>query len=99
MFVTGVLGDIDYVDDTFYYKENEKIKIKTLGNDVKGFKANNWFFNISVTYDVQNIQLEDSSDFSYKVTLFDSHSFVIGDSFTLYASNGEIFNGNIIFVI
>ena len=98
MFVTGVLGDIDYIDDTFYYKENEKIKIKTLGNDVKGFKANNWFFNISVTYDVQDIELEDSSDFSYKVTLFDSHSFVIGDSFTLYASNGEIFDGNIIFV-
>jgi hypothetical protein len=46
MFVTGVLGDIDYINDTFYYKENEKIKIKTLGNDVKGFKANNWFFNI-----------------------------------------------------
>jgi hypothetical protein len=98
MFVTGVLGEIDYIDNTFYYKKNEKIKIKTLGNDVKGFKANNWFFNVSVTYDVESIQLEDFSDFSYKLQLFDTHNFVIGDTFTLYASDGEVFNGNIIFV-
>jgi hypothetical protein len=98
MFVTGVLGEIDYIDDTFYYKDKEKIKIKTLGEDIKDFKANNWFFNISVNYDVQNIRLEDTSDFSYRVSLFDTHSFVIGDTFTLYASDGIVVNGTIVFV-
>ena len=27
LFVNGVLGDIDYVDNTFYYEPKEKIKI------------------------------------------------------------------------
>lgn len=98
MFVTGVLGDIEYLNDTFYYKKNEKIKIDTLGDNVEGLKANNWFFNISVTYDVQTIELGDSSNFSYKVSLFDTHSFVIGDSFTLYSSDGLQFSGKILFI-
>lgn len=98
LFVNGVLGDIDYVDNTFYYEPKEKIKIKTLGEDISGLKANNWFFNVSVTYDVQEIVIDDSSDFSYKVALFDEHNFVIGDSFTLYASDGLNYTGTINFV-
>jgi hypothetical protein len=98
LFVNGVLGDIDYIDNTFYYEPKEKIKIKTLGEDISELKANNWFFNISVTYDVQAIIIEDSSNFSYRVSLFDEHNFVIGDSFTLYASDGSNYNGTINFV-
>jgi hypothetical protein len=98
MFVTGVLGDIEYLNDTFYYKKNEKIKIDTLGSNVEGLKANNWFFNVSVTYGVQTIELGDISNFSYKVSLFDPHSFVIGDSFTLYSTDGLEFNGKILFI-
>jgi len=98
MFVVGGLDDIDYVDETVYYNKGEKIKIKTLGNDTKTLKANNWFFNVSVNYDVSRITLETSSDFSYRVSLFDDHNFVIGDSFTLYSSDGLEFIGDIIFI-
>ena len=98
MFVTGGLGDIDYVDKTVYYNKGEKIKIKTLGNDSKDLKANNWFFNVTVNYQVSEISIEDRSNFSYRVSLFDDHNFVIGDSFTLYSSDGLEFNGTIVFI-
>jgi hypothetical protein len=98
LFITGVLGDIDYVDDTFYYEPNDKIKLKTLGDDLQGLRANNWFFNISITYDVEKIQVSNLSSFVYKVTVFDDHNFVIGDKFTLYASDGTNYTGNINFI-
>jgi len=98
MKVTGVLGEIEYLDPTYSYESGEKIKIKTLGEDSNDFKANNWFFNVSVLYDVQKIELEDSSNFSYKVTTFDDTNFVIGDAFTLYSSDGLIFLGLVSFI-
>ena len=98
MKVTGVLGDIDYTDETYGYSPGEKIKIKTLGEDSKELKANNWFFNIPVTYDVEQVELGDISDISYKIKTYDAHTFLIGDSFTLYSSDGIESKGNIIFV-
>jgi hypothetical protein len=98
LFVNGVLGDIDYIDETFSYETGEKIKIKTLGDDIEGVRANNWYFNVPVTYDVEKIELDDSSDFSYRAILFDEHNFVIGDSFTLYSSDGINYTGIVNFV-
>ena len=98
MKVTGVLGEIEYIDPTYSYEQGEKIKIKTLGDDSKDFKANNWFFNVSVSYEVRSIELVDSSNLSYKVTTFDNNSFVIGDSFTLYSSDGLEFLGLVFFI-
>ncbi len=98
MFVTGGLGEVDYVDETVYYKKGEKIKIKTLGENTKFLKANNWFFNISVNYDVLSIEIKDRSNFTYEVSIFDDHNFVIGDTFTLYSSDGLEFVGTVDFV-
>jgi hypothetical protein len=98
MKVTGVLGEIDYIDQTYGYLQGEKIKIKTLGEDSKELKANNWFFNVPVTYDVEELQIKDTSDNSYQLRTYDSHTFLIGDSFTLYSSDGLELNGLILFV-
>ena len=98
MKVTGVLGDIDYIDETYGYLPGEKIKIKTLGEDSKDLKSNNWFFNIPVTYDAEQIEIADISDISYRVKTYDTHTFLIGDTFTLYASDGVVTNGVILFV-
>jgi hypothetical protein len=98
MKVTGVLGNIDYIDETYGYLPSEKIKIATLGEDSKDLKSNNWFFNVPVTYDVEQIEISDISDISYRVKTYDTHTFLIGDTFTLYASDGIVTNGAILFV-
>ena len=98
MRVNGVLGDIDFVDLNFNYNGSEEIKIKTLGEDAEGFKFNNWFFNVPVTYKVKAILQNDSGSFSYSVETIDKHSFVIGDTCTLYASNDEKIQGQVFFI-
>lgn len=94
--VTGVLGDIDYIDQSYDYSPKELIKIKTLGNNSKDFKSNHWFFNVPVTYEIEKIELLNSIDFTYKITTIDSHNFVLGDTYTLYSSDGLDFFGDIL---
>jgi len=90
--VTGVLSDFKILDDEYYYQKNDSIQIKTLGNNFTDYRANNWFFNVPVVYDVRSIDLIDNSDFTYRFNTYDEHNFVIGDIVTIVASNGSIKN-------
>jgi len=94
--ISGVLSDLDILDETYYYEKNDQIQIKSLGSDLKSVKANTWFFNISTRFDVKSIELVDNSNYTYKVNLYDEHEFVIGDSITLITSNNKEFYGEII---
>jgi hypothetical protein len=96
--ITGVLSGLNVIDTPYLYNKDDTIKIKTLGSDVKGLKANNWFFNVPTKYDVVELDIVDLTDFTYKATLYDNHSFVIGDSINLISSFGEEYSGKIVFV-
>ena len=98
MRVVGVLSDPEILNETYYYSADEKTKIETLGKNVEDLKFNNWFFNIPVTYNVKNITVESLIDFTYSVELYDNHSFVLGDTFTLTSSSSDVYYGNISFV-
>ena len=95
--ITGVLSDLE-IPNTNYYSSGDKISIKTLGKQLLNYKSNNWFYNISTKFDVNSIELLDSSSYTYKVNLYDNHRFSIGDSITLISSIGEEKNGNITFI-
>ena len=94
--ITGVLSDLQILDDNYYQEKNDIIQIKTLGSKLDSPKANNWFFNVPVRYDVKSLELLDISNFTYKVNLFDEHDFIIGDSITLISSDSREFYGSII---
>jgi hypothetical protein len=79
--VTGVLSKLDYAFQGNYNSEiGDLIKPKGLGSNVTNIVNKSLFNNISITYDVESIELIDKSNFTYKLTLFDNHIFVIGDS-------------------
>ena len=79
--VTGVLSKLDYAFDGNYNSEiGDIIKPKGLGSNITNIVNKSLFNNISITYDVQNIELIDKSNFTYKLTLFDNHIFIVGDS-------------------
>jgi hypothetical protein len=99
MRVNGSLGEIDILDDNFCYEQGEKISLKTFGENSRLLKANNWFFNVPVSYEVESIVLQESINNIYSAKLFDKHNFVIGDTFTLTSSTGQIFFGEIYFVL
>jgi len=78
-FITGVLSELS-LDDNRFQKINYPIEIQTLGKKLKTPKANNWFLNIATKYNVNSIELKDSSDAgTYDINFYDEHTFVIGD--------------------
>jgi len=89
--VSGVLSDLDILDKTSFYQKNDLVKIKCLGSNLTDYKSNNWLFNVSTRYEVKTIDLIDSSDFTYRVSLYDAHNFSIGNSVTLIGSDSQEF--------
>jgi len=86
--VTGVLSNLNVLKQVGPYEKGDRVYIKNLGYESKEPEENNWFFNIPVKYDVESLLLLDVTDFTYLVTLYDSHSLSLGDSVTFISSTG-----------
>ena len=81
--INSVLSKFEQSDNTYYYSKNDTAKIKTLGVSDTGFKSKNWFYNVSPIYKIKSLELLDSSDLTYKVTLNVDHYFRLGDAATI----------------
>jgi len=87
--VTGVLSDVVLSEKNPLFSSGDPIVIKTLGDSLDDYKFNNWFFNLSTSYESESIRLLDSSNNSYIVNFYDEHSFVIGDRVSIIPANGR----------
>ena len=94
--VTGVLSDIKFLGKSLNFEENDIIKIKSLGKELKDHKSNNWIFNISTKYNVSAISLRDDLNFTYTVTLEDPSIISIGDKLRLFSSDGVSYVSNVL---
>jgi len=96
--ITGVVSGIDSFENNAYYEKGDQISIKTLGEDCKTVKENNWFFNIATNYDIESIEdlnLNENIVKSLKIKLFDNHSFVKGDGIDLFFSSDNPYLGEV----
>jgi len=87
--VTGVLSDLDIIDNTYYFSNNDTVRIKTLGYDSKKFRDNNWLFNICPSYTIKSLNLIDSTDYTYRLITVDQNIFNIGDTLELLITDGS----------
>ena len=67
-------------NNTYYNQTGSVIEPKGLGSVSKNIVTKNLFANVSTTYLIENIELIDSSNFTYKLNLFDDHNFIGGDN-------------------
>ena len=94
--VTGVLSDLDLYPNTFYYEPGDKITTKTLGIGLTSYIANDWFYNVATSYEIESVTLQNSSNFTYNIRTYDEHNFVIGDSAKIIFTDGTERTTNII---
>ena len=78
-----VLDKLEWDDNTRNYGKGDVAKIKTLGISDKTFKGKDWFFNVAASYKINNVELIDSADFTYKVNLNVDHYLKVGDIITV----------------
>jgi hypothetical protein len=94
--VTSVIKDFNLINDTYYLKKGYTSEIKTLGVDSEDVISNNWFFNISTSYDVQSISLIDNTNKTYKINTKLNNIFKVGDSLKITNSAGVEKNSTVI---
>ena len=89
--ITGVLNELAPTT-TNYQKQGAKIKLKSLGKVAVStdFKSNNWIYNISPRYDVEEITLQDASNNTYEVETKDFHRIRIGDLLTINTKDSSL---------
>ena len=94
--IRNVLDENYISDDSLYYTDSDKIKVKSLGITTTAFKNISWQTNISPTYQVESVFLLDSSDFTYRLTTVADNNFRMGDKVTIIQSDGVGKQGTVI---
>lgn len=83
MRIGGVLSDLDIIDNTFLSSVGDTIKITSPGKILTDVKSKDWFYNISITYDITTPPV------AGLVNTFDDHNFLEGDDVIIESSDGS----------
>jgi len=94
--INSVLNSINTPENTQGFLKGGTVNIKTLGCSDNTFKANKWIYNVSPIYKVAKVELVNSSDNTYELTLNKSNYFKSGDIASLIISDGKTKETNII---
>jgi hypothetical protein len=86
--ITGVLSDLNILENSYLYDENQIVKIKSLGITLDDVKSNNWLFNLATTYNVESVTLLNLSNNSYTITTYDENNISVGDRVKIILTNG-----------
>jgi len=97
--VTGVLKDLDYSCPVVYSEVGDTIRVKTLGSNVIGQFGNNWIFNISPTYSIEEVEIINDASFVYSITTKDNNIFNRGDNGSIILNDSTEMKGIIISVL
>jgi hypothetical protein len=82
--IGGVLSDLNISDDTILSDVGDSIRIITPGKISDDIRAKNWFYNISINYDIESISS------SGLISTFEDHNFIPGDLVSIESSSGTL---------
>ena len=78
--IGNVLSQPIINENTYYYDRNDTAKVQSLGITTSSPRVNDWFYNLSITYDIKSISLVDESDFTYTLVTYDENNLKVGDT-------------------
>jgi hypothetical protein len=92
--IGGVLSDLNISEDTILSDVGDIIRVISPGKIMDDIRTKNWLYNISVTYDIKNIESNGT------IITFDDHNFIPGDNISIISSaGGQPFNSTILKVV
>jgi hypothetical protein len=78
---------VNLPENTITFKKGTTANVTTYGCSDDNFKTNKWEYNVAPQYSVDKVELSDSSDFTYKVTLNSKHYLKVGNTISLTLQN------------
>ena len=87
--ITGVISDSTLLNPIGGYSKNDPIIVDNIGLSGNRPIHTSWLYNNSIYYNVKNISLVDSSNFSYSIDFYDETYIYIGDTLILYDTKGN----------
>ena len=92
--ISGVLSDIDTLDESYFYEDNDRLDIVSLGINRNNTLSSNWLVNCSPYFTVLTVQ--QLSGFRYRVITKDQNTITLGDTVTLKSNNGNSYTSLVI---
>lgn len=77
--IGNVLGNVEVIQDTYFFSKDDTAKVKSLGISQKNPKTDNWIDNISNTFTTKNVSSVDNQSLVYNIEVYANHNFRIGD--------------------
>ena len=87
--IGNVLEEAVIPENTYYYSPNDVAKVQSLGITTSSPRVNDWFYNLSIKYDIKSIELSDESDFTYTVVTYDENNLKLGDKVVVTDAAGS----------
>lgn len=94
--INSVVNSVNIPSNTKGFKKGQTINVTSLGVSENNKKTNNWIYNLAPIYKINKIELIDSANFTYEITLDVSSIFNGGDSASIVLSNGTKISTTII---
>ena len=94
--VSSVYNSIDIPENTTSFKKGTTANVTTYGFDEDNFKTDKWEYNVSPCYSVEKVELLDSSDSTYSITLESKHYLKIGNNITIILKNENRLDSKVI---
>jgi hypothetical protein len=96
--ISSVYNSIKNPENTLSFKKGTTANVSTYGFDEDNFKTNIWEYNTSPLYNVEKVDLLDSSDFTYRITLDTKHYIKVGNSISISFKTNTKLDSNVISV-
>ena len=96
--VTSTLTNFNILSDNYLYSKNDKITIKSLGIESEDLYTENWYYNIKTKWNVNSIELIDSTENIYSIITFDNNFFKEGYNITLSDSTNKETLGTVVYI-
>ena len=94
--VSSVYNSIEIPENTTSLKKGTTANVTTYGFDEDNLKTGKWEYNVSPCYSVEKVELLDSSDSTYSITLESRHYLKMGNSITIILKNENRLDSNVI---
>ena len=94
--VSSVLNSTKLPDNTRSFKKGTTANVTTYGISEYNFTTRGWEYNVSPKYNVEDVELIDTSDFTYKLTLKSRHYLKVGNSIIINLKDKTKLTSNVI---